>query len=318
MLKTTRLFAAGLLLALVFNACAPAPAPMNGEALQGKITVSGAFALYPLMTRWAEEFQRLNPDVRFDIASGGAGKGMSDILADKVDIGMVSREILPEEEAQGAYPLAVARDAVFPMVNAANPVVDDLLSIGITQEELVKIFITGEIQNWGEIVHRPDVTQEIHIYTRNDICGAAATWSLYLGGVQADLLGAGKFGDPGLVQAVQKDPLGIGYNNLIYAYGLGDVPPEGTTILPIDTNNNGQADPDEILDTREKAVNAVESGRYPTPPSRTLYLVTKGKPQGALQAFLSWILTDGQQYVDRSGYVQLPTEQLDISRQKIR
>ena len=318
MLKTIRFFAAGLLLALSVYACAPTPAPTNGETLQGEITVSGAFALYPLMTRWAEEFQRLNPNVRFDIASGGAGKGMSDILADKVDIGMVSREIVSEEETQGAYPLAVAKDAVFPLVNAANPVVNELLSNGITQETLTKIFITGEITEWGEVTGRPDVTEEIHVYTRSDICGAAATWSLYLGGAQSDLLGAGKFGDPGMVQAVQNDPLGIGYNNLIYAYGLGDVPPEGTFILPLDLNTNGQADADEILDTREKAVNAVEMGRYPAPPSRTLYLVTNGKPEGAVQAFLEWILTDGQDYVERSGYVQLSSELLGNSLQKIR
>jgi len=318
MLKTIRFFAAGLLLALSVYACAPTPAPTNGETLQGEITVSGAFALYPLMTRWAEEFQRLNPNVRFDIASGGAGKGMSDILADKVDIGMVSREIVSEEESQGAYPLAVAKDAVFPLVNAANPVVNELLSNGITQETLTKIFITGEITEWGEVTGRPDVTEEIHVYTRSDICGAAATWSLYLGGAQSDLLGAGKFGDPGMVQAVQNDPLGIGYNNLIYAYGLGDVPPEGTFILPLDLNTNGQADADEILDTREKAVNAVEMGRYPAPPSRTLYLVTNGKPEGAVQAFLEWILTDGQDYVERSGYVQLSSELLGNSLQKIR
>jgi phosphate transport system substrate-binding protein len=72
-----------------------------------------------------------------------------------------------------------------------------------------------------------------------------------------------------MVQAVQNDPLGIGYNNLIYAYGLGDVPPEGTFILPIDLNENGQADPDETLDTLEKANTAVVSGQYPAPPSRT-------------------------------------------------
>ena len=31
-------------------------------------------------------------------------------------------------------------------------------------------------------------------------------------------LGVGVFGDPGLAQAVKKDPLGIGFNNIGYAY----------------------------------------------------------------------------------------------------
>jgi phosphate transport system substrate-binding protein len=305
------------LLTLSFSACNSIFTPVNGEALQDEITISGAFALYPLVTRWAEEFQRLHPGVHFDITSGGAGKGMSDILASKVDIGMVSREITPEEVTRGAYALPVAKDAVFALLNMQNPVVDDLLARGLSREILVKIFITGEITTWGQIVSKPEITDSIHVYTRSDLCGAAATWSLYLGGAQSDLLGKGKFGDPGMAQAIQNDLLGIGYNNLIYAYGLGDVPPERTFVLPIDLNHNGQADPDEILDTRQKAEAAITSGLYPAPPSRALYLVTKDKPDGIVQTFLTWILTDGQAYVERSGYIQLADEQLEDALAKV-
>lgn len=308
----------GLLLTLPVSACSSIAAPASGVTTQGEITISGAFALYPLVTRWAEEYRRLNPGVHFGIASGGAGKGMSDILADKVDIGMVSREITPEEETRGAYAIPVAKDAVFALVNAKNPVSKELLAQGLNRETLVEIFISGGISTWGQAVGRPEITDTIHVYTRSDICGAAATWSLYLGGTQSDLLGKGKFGDPGMVQAVQNDPLGIGYNNLIYAYGLGNVAPSGTFILPIDLNHNDQADPDEILDTRQKAVSAILSELYPAPPSRTLYLVTKGKPQGIVQSFLAWALTDGQAYVESSGYIWLADEQLQETLKKIR
>ena len=318
MQKLFRLLVVGLLLTLILSACSPVAALENGGTLKGNISISGAFAIYPLMNRWAEEFQRTNPGVRFDISSGGAGKGMEDVLAGKVDIGMISRAITPDEEAQNAYPFPVARDAVFVLVNVENPVLDGLLADGLTQDTLAKIFIAGRITTWGDAVGDPASSDEIHIYTRSDICGAAATWSAYLGGTQDDLLGDGKFGDPGMVQALQKDPLGIGYNNLVYAYGLGDVPPQGTVILPIDLNANGQADPDEILNTRQKAADAVASGLYPAPPSRELYLVTNGKPDGILQAFLEWVLTDGQAYVERSGYIKLTDEQLEISLEKNR
>jgi len=108
----------------------------------------------------------------------------------------------------------------------------------------------------------------------------------FLGGTQIDLLGEGKLGDPGMVQAIQADPSGIVYNNLIYAYGLGDLPPKGAIILPIDFNTNGKADPAEILDTREKTVDAIRSGLYPAPPSRVLYLVTNGYPESIVQSLL--------------------------------
>ena len=318
MQKIYRLLVVGLLLTSVFSACGHNTASQNEEALKGNISISGAFAIYPLMTRWAEEFQRINPGVRFDISSGGAGKGMEDVLARKVDIGMVSREIASEEEAQGAHPLPIAKDAVFALVNEDNPVLDDLIAQGITSEILTKIFITGEITTWGEVVGDPAITENIQVYTRQDICGAAAIWGAFLGGTQEDMLGDGKFGDPGMVQAIQADPSGIVYNNLIYAYGLGDVPPEGTIILPIDFNTNGQADPEEILDTREKAADAIKAGLYPAPPSRVLYLVINGKPDGVVRIFLDWALTDGQTYVERSGYIRLPEEQLESALQSIR
>ena len=75
-------------------------------------------------------------------------------------------------------------------------------------------------------------------------------------------------------------------------------------------NGNGLADPAEIYDSKEQAVNAVALENYPSPPARNLNLVTKGPPSGLVQTFLIWILTDGQQYVDESGYIPLSPELL--------
>ena len=118
-----------LALMLILSACGgPSPSEADtsgdgsgGEELSGTIAVSGAFALYPMMTLWAQEFTKLHPDVQFDVQGGGAGKGMTDTLAGAVDIGMISRAIKPEEESQGAYWVAVAKDGVFPIVSASNP-----------------------------------------------------------------------------------------------------------------------------------------------------------------------------------------------------
>jgi phosphate transport system substrate-binding protein len=318
MQKTISFLVAELSVALLVTTCAPVYGTSNRETLQGEITISGAFAIYPLMNIWAKEFQKDHLGVHFDISSGGAGKGMNDVLVRKVDIGMVSREITSDEKTQGAYPIAIAKDAVFPMINTQNPVLSDLQAHGIAHETLVKIFISGEVRTWGQVVGKPEITDEIHVYTRTETCGAAETWGKYLGGEQMDLLGNGRFGDSGIIRALINDPLGIGYSNQIYAYGLGGIPPDGTLILPIDLNGNNQADPDEILDTLQKAAAAVASGLYPAPPSRILYLVTNGKPEGIVQAFLTWVLTDGQVYVERSGYVRLADEQLKEALTEIR
>jgi phosphate transport system substrate-binding protein len=299
-------------LVLTLSACAKSASTPQPDTLKGNITISGANALYPMMTIWAEQFQKLHPEVQFDISAGGAGKGMTDALSGAVDIGMVSRAVLPSEVSQGAYAVGVVKDAVFPVVNAKNPVLADIMAKGITQAAFRKIFITGEITTWGQVVGNPAITDEIHVYTRSDSAGAADVWAQYLGGKgQADLKGIGVNGDPGLLNAVVTDPLGIGYDNLGYAFDLSTGKlPAGAIVAPIDINNNGIADPDEVLSTLAQATNAVATGRYPSPPARVENLVTKGKPSGLVQTFMIWILTDGQKYVSPTGFVQLPPDQL--------
>jgi len=297
---------------MLLTACKPA-------AGQETIAVSGAFALYPMMQVWAEKYQAANPNVQFDVSAGGAGKGMTDALSGAVDIGMVSRDISADEEAQGAYWVPVVIDAVFPTISDQNPVKDILMSKGINQETFTKLFITGEYKTWGDVVGDPSITDEVHVYTRSDACGAADTWAKYLGGKQEDLLGIGVGSDPALLDAVIKDPLGIGYNNLNYAFDITTGKNvTGSLVAPIDVNADGSASEDEVLLSTSEAVDAVASGKYPSPPARKLNLVTNGKPEGAVKDFIIWILTEGQQYVNQSGYILLTEADVTAALGKVK
>ncbi len=307
------------ILGLLATGCSQSTSRAQEEsALQGTVTVSGAWALYPMMVRWGEEFQKLHPGVKFDISAGGAGKGMADALMGAADIGMVSRVVYPEEEEKGAFWVSVTKDAVFLTINEKNPVWEDVHQKGVSQETLMGIYITGEITTWGQVVGRPEVTDPIHVFTRSDAAGAPATWAEYLGKKQEDLLGVGVYGDPGVLEAVIKDPLGIGFNNLNYAFDAQTGKPvAGARVGPLDVNGNGRADPEEIYDTKEQAINAVNMGHYPSPPARDLNLVTNGKPTGLVNTFLKWVLTDGQKYLDEVGYIQLAGEKLDQELKKL-
>lgn len=317
------LVCASLLLTACGNGGSSAPgadSASSGDTLSGTISVSGAFALYPMMTVWADEFSKLHPAVQFDVQGGGAGKGMTDTIAGAVDIGMISRDIKPEEEAQGVFWVSVTKDAVFPIISAENPVGDQILSKGISQEIFNKIYITGEITTWGEVVGDPSVTDKINVFTRSDAAGAAEQWAKYTGGkAQEDLKGIGVNGEPSMVETVLRDPLGIGYGNLNSIFDLdnGAIVP-GLIIPPLDINGNGQADPGEAYASKEQAFSAVADGTYPSPPSRFENLATKGKPTGLTLAFIEWILTDGQQYLEAAGYVPLTPEQQAASLAKLK
>ena len=307
------------LLALPLGGCSQmAGQPGEGE-LRGTLTISGAWALYPMMVRWGEEFHALHPDVEFDISAGGAGKGMADALAGAVEIGMVSRSIHPEEIEQGAFWVAVTMDAVVPTVNAGNPHLARLQAQGVTRAIFEAIWM-GQVTTWGKVIGDPDASNEIHVYTRSDACCAAETWAAYLGNyAQEDLLGVAVYGDPGLAEAVSQDPLGIGYNNLNFAYDADTGRPvAGLQIVPIDLNENGQVDADEDFHaTKSDLMAAIADGRYPSPPARALNLVTKGLPSGLALAFLRWVLTDGQAFVKETGYIPLAQAQLQAELAKL-
>jgi phosphate transport system substrate-binding protein len=152
----------------------------------------------------------------------------------------------------------------------------------------------------------------------SDAAGAPATWAEYLGKSQEDLLGIGVYGGPGLLEAVIKDPLGIGYNNLNYAYDQQTGNPVAVAqVVPLDVNNNGRVDENEQCGTKKQAVRSVAEGIYPSPPVRDLNLVTNGQPSDLVLIFLGWILTEGQQYINQAGYVALPSEQIEAEMQKL-
>lgn len=287
----------------------------NEETLSGELSLSGAFALYPLAVEWANSFQELYPDVKVDVSAGGAGKGMTDALAGVVDFGMVSREVYPQEIEKGAVGFAVAKDAVVPTINANNPLIKEILAHGLSQETAIKIWITGEAKTWGDILGTDDKTP-LHVYTRSDACGAAETWAKWLGKKQEDLGGTAVFGDPGVAAAVQKDIYGIGLNNIGYAYDNDSHKPNaGILVLPIDSNNDGQISADEnFYDLKDQLTKAIAEGKYPSPPARDLYLVTKGNPENpVVKAFLKYVLTEGQKKNEPTGYIAIPQEKIEKS-----
>jgi phosphate transport system substrate-binding protein len=279
------------------------------------LSLSGAWALYPLAVRWQEEFQKTHPGVAVDVQAGGAGKGIADVLAGVVDIGMVSRMIYPAETAKGAVAVAVARDAVVATLNAKNPRLDELLRSGLRREDFVSLWMSGSVKSWEALLSRggPGGRDPVHVFTRSDACGAAETWAAYLGGHQEDLAGVGVYGDPGLAEAVRRDPRAIGFNNVNYAYDAKTRRPvSGLAICPIDLDGNGRIDPAEnIYGTRDDLVRAIAASVYPSPPARDLYFVIKGRPSRPIVAeFLVWVLTDGQKYVAEMGYIAIGPDRL--------
>jgi phosphate transport system substrate-binding protein len=112
----------------------------------------------------------------------------------------------------------------------------------------------------------------------------------------------------------------MGFNNVIYVYDINSREKyPGIEIIPIDLNNNNKVDKEEDFYSKlDSVMRAVKENRYPSPPARDLYLVSKGKPQNeAVLLFLNWVLDKGQHFVGEAGYVLLPQEKVNREKQKL-
>lgn len=304
------LFIAVLLLASCGNKTAKSNR-YDPDHLKGNIAISGAFALYPLAVKWAEDFETIHPDVHIDISAGGAGKGITDALTNTVDLGMVSRELKKAELDKGCFRFAVARDAVVSFVNAHNPEVKNIMRKGISVNDAKWLWSPSSKPKFWGVIAGTGNKDDIRVYTRADACGAAETWAKWFDMSQEDLDGIGVYSDPGLTSAIQKDPLGIGMGNLGYVYNLKTKKPyKDIIVVPVDLNGNGKIDKDEdFYHTSDELARAISMGKYPTPPARNLYLVSHGVPKNKVVIeFIKYILERGQKSNGILGYVPISEE----------
>ncbi len=273
------------------------------------IRVSGAWALYPMMLVWADEYMKVAP-VQIEVSGGGAGKGMTDVLSNQVDIGMVSRPIKQEELDQGAFYIASTKDTVLGVLHENNPVYADILEKGLSQEDLRKIF-TRETTQWGDVFGKDLEDDTIVVYGRSDSSGAAAVWADFLGGyTEADLQNfsdSNVSGDQAIAAGVQSDKNAVSFTNLNYIFNAetgGYI--ETLRPIPIDLNDNDVLEESEKFYTNKSDfLKNVASGVYPSPPTRQEFLVGNGVFKGPVLDFVNWILSDGQNITEENGYIPL-------------
>ncbi len=224
------------------------------------------------------------------------------------DIGMVSRDPDPAELRKDIRAVYILKDAVFPVISEKNFYLQEFLEKGIRRQALADIYIAGTATRWSQITGTK-ADRPIHVYTRADSSGAAASWAAYFGKKQEDLRGVGVYGDPGLLDAVKRDPVGIGYSNFGFIFTREGQLLPGLKVIAIDVNENGKADADEICETRGQAVAAITAGRYPA--ARKNYFFIRKNAAPLVGEFIRFALSDeGAGIVDEvgAGLPLLPAE----------
>ena len=267
-----------LTFALLLAAMAVTPA-LAGRA----ITMKGSDTMVILGQRWAEKFMNANPGKIIMVTGGGSGTGIAALINGTTDICQSSRAMKQDEKLKlrdrfqtMGIEIPVAKDGLAVYVHQTNDVKE------LTLAQLCDIY-RGTVTNWKQVGGK-DAT--IILYGRENSSG---TYSFFkdhvLGGRDFSARVQTLPGTSAVVNAVSKDPNGIGYGGAAYAKGVRDV------AMKLDAKSPA------ILPTAA----TVHDNSYAL--SRELFFYLRKKPAGDTKKFVDWILSpDGQKLAVEVGY----------------
>ena len=262
-----------LLLSLVGLAFTPAPE---------RITVKGSDTMVILAQKWAEVYMKTNSNATIQVTGGGSGVGISALINGATDIANASRKMKSSEKdkLKARYntlgvEVACAKDGITIYLNPTNKVKE------LTIQQLSDIY-TGKIKNWKEV---GGSDAEIKLYGRENSSGTYVFFQENV--VKGDYASNCQTlpGTAAVVNAVIKDPNGIGYGGAAYA--------EGIEICKVKKDSNSPA----YVPTAE----TIKNNQYPI--TRYLYMYLRNRPTGETKKYIDWILSaEGQKLVVDMGY----------------
>jgi phosphate transport system substrate-binding protein len=283
--------------------------------LRGSFSISGSYALYPLISRLADEFMIIHPGVSIEVTKIGTGEGITSLLTGKSQLAMISRPLTDEEVGAGIWVIPVAKDGVAPIANQNNPYIEKLMDQGISPDEFIQIFLSGRQITWGEILDT-NARDKITVYTRDDESGAAEIWAAFIYKKASDLRGIGISGDDEMIKSVQANPLAIGFCNFSYAFEISTGErKKDIQIIPIDLDFDNKIDRVEVpFRNLEEAHRSLWLGFFPDQLCRELTLGSLGKPTDpAIVEFLYFVLGDGQSSIKKTGFCTLNSVYINYS-----
>lgn len=244
------------------------------------MVINGSTTVLPLAQLVAEKYMETNPDVAISLSGSGSGNGIKALVDGTTDIANSSRFIKLEEAKKALekgfvpVPLAVALDALVPVVHPSNKVRD------LSVEQLRDIY-TGKITNWKDL---GGDDAAIAVVGRDTSSGTYEVWEEKVMKKERVTPRALVVASNGaMVQTVAKNPLSIGYIGIGYKS-------DATAVVKV-----GGIEGD---------VKSVRDGSYSV--ARALYMITAGWPTGRVADLINFTMSDeGQALVEKSGFVPL-------------
>ena len=320
-----------------------------------QVTLNGAGATFPfpLIDEWRVEYQTVKPEVSINYQSIGSGGGVKQFIEKTVDFGATDAPLTPEEIQQAPNAVHIP-ETIGSVVPAYNLPVEGLK---LTGPILADIFL-GKITKWNDpqiqsinsgltlpaddivVVHRSDGSGTTFVWT-DYLSNMSQAWNQQIGkGKSVEWpVGVGAPGNEGVANSINTTPNSIGYVELAYATTTGmkhaSVQNQAGNFIQgsIDSTEAAVAAAAPSLPagdqpwTNVTMVNAPGADSFPI-ASFSYLLVYKElttdpglKDQNKAQNlvdFISWAITDGQQFAPDIGYVPLPEPVVQLNQETLR
>lgn len=214
--KALSILAASAVLTLSLAGCGgeaqqPAESSEGGETavLSGAVSTNGSTSMEKVIGVLSEQFMADNSGVTVTYDPTGSGTGIEAVTNGSCDIGLSSRALKAEEEANGLTATVVALDGIAVIVNEACPVED------LSLEQIAAIF-TGEVTDWSELGGEAGaiacIGREAGSGTRDGFESITKTEDACALSQELTSTGA-------VIEAVKSNPNAIGYASLSSAEG---------------------------------------------------------------------------------------------------
>ncbi len=300
----------GFLLVLVLlTACSDnsASSSMLDERLRGTVSIDGSSTVFPISEAVAEEFLKVEPQVRVTVGVSGTGGGFEKFIADEIDIIDASRPIWDIEKTKAEsnqidfLEIPIAYDGLSVVVNINNDWVDQL-----TMEELRLIWGPNSVvDSWNDIRSEwPDLP--VNLYGPGADSGTFEYFTEVVNGApsrsRSDFTASEN--DNILVQGISGDPYSLGY----FGFAYYTANKNRLKIVPIDSGSGPVA----------PSVGSIEDGTY-GPLTRLMYIYLKKSSavDPSVRAFTNFYIDQVEVLSREVGYVPLPDSYYQAAKEAL-
>ncbi|MBR6251058.1 MAG: hypothetical protein IKR17_07695 [Bacteroidales bacterium] len=259
---------------------------------QNVISIKADKSTRPLIEKWVEAYKNVKPDVNIEIVSGKNAQA---------DLTLVTTET---DDANIIY---VGRYALLPVTTVDNPLIDDIQKHEWKEKDLKSLFfvaddIDDEYDNSKS--RKNNLANKLTVYSGNSRTSASATFAAKFDHNATEFRGKRIAGDDVfLLSAISSDKEAVTFSSLTNIYDLQTrTLRSNLALLPLNVKKNlSEAlahgtldDVISIVENQDNDLVAVSDFGF---AYNTINNFT--------DAFLSWIINDGQAYNNANGFLRL-------------